>query len=115
MSKFLLIIITFILTGCFTAQRDQVNKNADFNKFDLEAKCADWQSYCIQQNSQACLNRVESYCEQQFVLIEQRRHEELEDISERRRIFSQSMQNFGKRNTNCMSRIAGDRIYTDCN
>ena len=116
LQKILIIVIsTFVFTGCFAAQRNAVYKQANDERRVLDAQCkspmTDW---CMEQY-------------QQISILEQ---SELNDISNRQaqaaenaraagqaisaggQAFQNSLNN--NRQVNCTSTTIGSQTYTNC-
>ena len=107
--KILVIIIaTFIFAGCFAAQRNSVNEEADNKLRALDVQCK---------------SNMTDWCMLQYQQVEAWRARELNDISNRQALTVQSINNANanfqnnlnnNRQINCTSQTIGNQTYTNC-
>jgi hypothetical protein len=70
-----------MLCGCFAAQRNQININADNRLRELDAQCKD---------------NMTDWCIVQYDMVQRNREQELQDISRRQRETAESIREAGK-------------------
>jgi hypothetical protein len=104
--KFLVLLAALCMAGCFGAQYDAINADANRRMSALDAQCKE---------------NMTDWCVTQYALIQRQREQELNDLEARRHAFSQSMQEAGRqmgggnrRNVHCTTQYIGQFAHTDC-
>jgi hypothetical protein len=102
----MMLMFVFVAAGCFAAQRDEINA-----KFDNQGRSLDAQ----------CRSNMTDWCLAQYQILENRRGQELNDLSQRRRAFADAMSEAGRNMSNnsnntirCTSTTYGNVINTNC-
>jgi len=107
MKTLIVMVVAFCVTGCFGAQYDSINQNANRRMRTLDSQCR---------------TNMTEWCRMQYVLVQRQREQELNDLEARRHAFGEAMQNAGRsmshrnrQNINCSSQTIGTYTYTNCN
>jgi hypothetical protein len=101
--KYLVLLVVLCTTGCFGAQYDAINQDANRRSHSLDAQCRE---------------NMTDWCTMQYALIQRQREQELNDLEARRHAFGQAMQNMGnhrRQNVHCTTQMIGNYAHTNCN
>ena len=101
--KAIALFLVLCTAGCFGAQYDAINQDADRRTRSLD---------------QQCRENMTDWCTMQYALIQRQREQELNDVEARRQAFGQAMQNMGgrnRRNVHCTTQMIGNYAHTNCN
>jgi len=97
-------IICFALTGttgCFAAQYDAINNEANNHMHALDSQCK---------------QDMTEWCRTQYMLVQRQREQELNDLEARRHHAAQLWQQSWspRHGRTCTTQVVGDIAYTSC-
>lgn len=105
MNKALVLILALPMVGCFAAQRDAINEEAN---------------YRLQTLDRQCRTNMTEWCRTQYEIVERNRSQELSDLEARRHHTAEILSHVGdgfqqQQNTvHCTTSYVGSYAYTNC-